>query len=150
MEDLQLIRVVPVPFLLENVLPKLPESFNMERVTLSLQSADIIDRDGNWNGFPSPKKAKCREEAAFLPLQKIYDGIVKAVGLNPVLAMKHNPNYSPLSERANTSRPDAILKLVKRKSLKGAKDDWEDIPVSMEFKKKDTDKDIQDVRTICA
>jgi hypothetical protein len=153
MEDLHSVPVVSLAFFLEKVLPSPPTSFDLEKVKKQLNTAGLTTGIG-WKGFRTrPKSNKAHESTAFRGLQDVYDGVVKSTlnshdGYEQVLQMKHNPNCAPLSKRVDMSRPDSFLELLRRLSVAVNEEDnsnWEDIPVSMEFKKGDGEKERCDV-----
>jgi hypothetical protein len=153
MKDLQVVPVVSPQFLLDNVLPSLPTSFDIEKVKQQLHTEKVTNKKG-WTAFKKrPKNNSAHESVTFQPLQDLFDGVARCTskslgGLEQVLEMQHNPNRAPLSARETMSRPDSILELIKKQSVTecaGAECNWEDIPVAMEFKKGDGEKDKRDV-----
>jgi hypothetical protein len=152
MEDLHSVPIVSLAFFLEKVLPS-PASFDLEKVKKQLNTDGLTTGIG-WKGFRTrPKSSKAEESTAFRALQDVYDGVVKSTlnshdGYAQVLQMKYNPNRAPLSKRVDMSRPDSFLELLMRLSVAVNEKDnfnWEDIPVSMEFKKGDGEKERFDV-----
>jgi hypothetical protein len=153
MQDLHDIPVVSLVFFLVYLLPSLPTSFDIEKVKTQLNTDGVTTGTG-WKAFKQrPKNSKAVESAVFRALQDVYDGAANSTlklhgECEQVLQMKHNPDNSPLSQRVDMSRPDSILELLRRLSVtvnKGNDSNWEDIPVSMEFKKGDGEKERFDV-----
>jgi hypothetical protein len=153
MEDLHSIPVVSAASLLDSVLPSPPPSFDIGKVKLQLDIDGVTNQAG-WAAFgDTPKNSSAHESVAFQPLQVVFDKIIECTsnlhsGLKKVLEMKHNPSRAPLSSRENASRPDSILELLLKLSVTEcveASSNWEDIPLSMEFKKGDSEKDRHDV-----
>jgi hypothetical protein len=156
MHDLGSAAVITPDFLFDNVLPPIPSSVDLKRLHRELRSGDVIRKNG-WRDFETqPKRSKRRESQAFSPLVKLFNDIVESVpkdhALSAVLKMTHSPDFAPLSKRANSSRPDGFLELLKPRSLNTdpGKSNWEDIPVSMEFKKSNSSRDVHDVRLTLA
>ena len=144
MEDLRAIPVVSLKFLFDHVLPPLPSTLELHKLHASLRSENVVQENG-WLGFETPPtESQKREDLIFEPLISVFDAMLELVKrdktLSPVLKMRHTPNSAPFSKRANGSRPDGFLELLERKSVDTeiGKSNWEDIPVSMEFKKSDS------------
>ena len=153
MEDLHDLPVVSLAFFLEYLLPSLPASFDIKKVKTQLNK-DGVTTGKAWKAFKQrPKNSNDAESAVFRALKSVYDGVANSTlkshnGYKQVLKMKYNPNKSPLSERVDMSRPDSILELLIKLSVANDEQDksnWENIPVSMEFKKGDGEKDKSDV-----
>ena len=152
MQDLRSVPVISHKFLFDNVLPPVPSSVNLQMLKEDLRSGDVV-RNNGWRGFETqPKNSQQTESDTFSPLVQVFNDIVESVvkdkTLSVVLKMNHSPNFAPLSRRANSSKPDGYLELVNRMSIDtdAEKTNWEDIPVSMEFKKSTSSKDTHDVR----
>jgi hypothetical protein len=151
MEDLRSIPVVPLKFLFDHVLPPLPSTLELRRLQASLRSENVA-RENGWRGFETPPKgSEGQESVVFQPLVRVFNDVLRLAkpdnNLSPVLQMRHTPHSAPFSKRANSSRPDGFLELLERKSVdtEVGKSNWEDIPVSMEFKKSDSDAESHDV-----
>ena len=156
MQDLRSVPLITLEFLFDNVLPPIPSSVDLKTLKRKLRSENLV-RENGWRGFETPPKdSKDIESMAFSPFVQVFDDVLKSVlqdkTLSAVLQMKHCPDSAPLSQRANSSRPDGFLELLDRNSVDTdvEKSNWEDIPVSMEFKKSNSDKDQHDVRLMLA
>jgi hypothetical protein len=154
MEDLRSIPVVPLKFLFDHVLPPLPSTLDLHKLQASLRSENVAQENG-WRGFEIPPKGSEKQESVvFQPLVRVFNDVLKLAKrdktLSPVLRMRHSPNSAPFSKRANSSKPDGFLELLERKSVdtEVGKSNWEDIPVSMEFKKSDSDAENHDVSLV--
>jgi hypothetical protein len=96
------------------------------------------------------------EDGVFSPMPEIFTKVVVAIVANSGGKLKEdkrtvdflqNPSPAPTSaERDNESRPDGYL--VLKDGIRGEKDDisWADIVLSCEYKPKDEDYDLDDVR----
>jgi hypothetical protein len=150
------VSVVKPDFLFDKVLPHLPPNLDFEKLQLDLRSNNVVQENG-WRGFKaSPEDLdsqghhghKC---CVFRPLVNLFNDIVRLASddnrLLPVLRIQHTPNPTPFSKRTHSSKPDGFLELLERKSVdtEVGTSNWEDIPVSIEFKKIDSDEDKQDV-----
>ena len=152
MEDLRSIPVVPLKFLFDSVLPPLPDALNFKKLQVDLHSKKLV-RENGWRGFKSPPKdSKGHESRVFRPLVKMFNEIVVEVvsqdkTSSPALRMQRSPDSAPFSKRVNSSKPDGFLELLERKSVDNdvGTSNWEDIPVSMEFKKFESAADVHDV-----
>ena len=153
MLDLHSVPVVSLEFLFNNVLPPVPPTVDLEKLKANLLSKNVVRKNG-WRGFETPpNNFRKKEGLVFQPFVRVFNDVLKSVSrdetLSAVLQMKHSPDPTPFSKRTNKSRPDAFLELLKRKSVnvdvRNANSSWEDISVSMEFKKSDSHRDKHDV-----
>ncbi|KAI6144018.1 hypothetical protein BKA82DRAFT_33291 [Pisolithus tinctorius] len=142
LKDLGRILVVPLDSFKSTTLHPLREQINISNIKA------LALRGGRFQRLRAvfktdPKQSVEHEEEAFQPLSKIFTAVVnegeKATGQSPRLAFHSLPTKSPVSERTNTSRPDAFLAMVNKKSIgtPPGVQSWEDIAVSFEFKKSD-------------
>ena len=151
MQDLRSVPVVRLEFLFSNILPPIPPTVDLDKLKVNLCSEDVVRKYG-WRGFETPPNGSQKyERIVFQPLVGVVNDVLKSVSrdstLSAVLRMHYSPDSAPFSKRANSSRPDGFLELLERKSVDTeiGKSNWEDIPVSMEFKKYDSNKDKNDV-----
>jgi hypothetical protein len=151
MQDLRSVPVVPTEFLFSHVLPPVPPTVDLENLKANLRSKNVVRKIG-WRGFETPpNNSKNKDSLVFQPLVGVFNNVLESVPrdetLSAVLQMKLGPDSAPFSKRTNKSRPDAFLELLKRKSVDAdvRQSNWEDISVSMEFKKSDSDRDKHDV-----
>ena len=151
MQDFHSVPVVPPGFLFNSVLPPVPPTVNLDNLKVNLRSENVVRKHG-WRGFETPPNDSQKyERFVFQPLVGVFNDVSKSVSrdktLSAVLRMQHNPDSPPLSNRVNSSRPNGFLELLERKSVdtEVGKSNWEDIPVSMEFKKSDSNKNKHDV-----
>lgn len=166
LRDLGDIPSVSLDYFKSAALPPLHEQIDVGKIKESLQrDADVWSQASNqWAGFAKePKDSELSEDMTFKPLSNVFDAVVRgaatAANTQAKLRFVSRPSESPLSERSNATRPDAYLLLVKKKSIDAqvnkdhVKDSninsWDDIVVSLEFKKgngnverKDDDKKI--------
>ncbi|KAI6110909.1 hypothetical protein EDD16DRAFT_1522009 [Pisolithus croceorrhizus] len=143
-------------------LPPLRQQINVNQIKESLQrDATVWSRDSRrWAKFKTdPKKSGQSEDETFEPLSEVFDAVVgeasKTAGTPAKLRFASRPSEAPISERTNSTRPDAYLLLVDKKNVdipegkmahtsKKSPDSWDDIVVSFEFKKGNTDTDRKD------
>ena len=151
MQDLRSVPVVPIKFLFSHVLPPVPPTVDLDKLKANLRSKNVVRKNG-WRRFETPpNNSKKKGSLVFQPLVDVFNDVLESVPrdetLSAVLQMKLSPDSAPYSKRTNRSRPDAFLELLKRKSVDAnvSKSHWEDISVSMEFKKSDSDRDKHDV-----
>jgi hypothetical protein len=156
-DDVGSIPLVSFDFFCQSVLPEVP-SDAVKKNANDLQTAGVI-QNGRWKAFPeNPKSMKAKESDAFRPLKEIFDAIVETAqkymgGRKPTVKMTCEPDMTPLSERSNSSRPDAHSELLDTKHLAPSASTghvrlpsyWEDITHSYEFKKGDSEDDCYDV-----
>ncbi|KAL4074509.1 hypothetical protein V8B97DRAFT_1868896 [Scleroderma yunnanense] len=144
--DLDRIAVVPLDYFNTAVLPPLHPQIELADIESSLYDTGVLSLDTDrWAAFPvDPEADSSHEDVVFGRLSGIFDAIVQAAanatGTAAKLNFKQKPATAPTSERTNTSRPDAYLLLVNQKSVGGhakrSVDCWDDIAVSLEFKKR--------------
>jgi hypothetical protein len=158
-DDVGRIPLVSFDFFCQSVLPEVP-SGAVQKSANDLQATGVI-QNGRWSAFPAnPKSTKAKESDAFKPLKDVFDAIVNTTknymgDRKPTVKMTCEPNMTPLSERSNSSRPDAHLELLDTKHLAPPASTrhvrlpsyWEDITHSCEFKKGDSEDDCYDVCT---
>ena len=150
-QDLPSVPLIPHDFLFDKVLPPIPSSVDLEILKRDLRSEDVVRKNG-WRGFETqPKNSTQTESEAFSPLVQVFNDVLKWVkpALQPVLKMTHSSDFATLSKRANSSQPDGLLKLRSVNTNPG-KSNWEDIPVSMEFKKSNSIGNVHDVHLTLA
>ncbi|KAL4068805.1 hypothetical protein V8B97DRAFT_1872938 [Scleroderma yunnanense] len=146
-KDLNHIAVVPLDYFNTAVLPPLYPQIDLADIESSLYDTGVLSLDTKrWAAFPvDPEADSSHEDVVFGRLSGIFDAILQAAAHATGTAAKLNftqkPATAPTSERTNTSRPDAYLLLVNKKSVGGhaqrSVDCWDDIAVSFEFKKRD-------------
>jgi len=147
LRDLDHVAVVPLDYFNTAVLPPLHPRINIGEIESRLTNSRVLSmKSGRWAAFPrDPEKEASHEDTVFGGLCLVFDAIVQAAqgitGTASKLSFVQKPATPPMSERTNTSRPDAYLLLVNKKSVgKYAKRSvhcWDDIAVSFEFKKCD-------------
>ncbi|KAH7912084.1 hypothetical protein BJ138DRAFT_1112622 [Hygrophoropsis aurantiaca] len=163
MEDLQYSTIVPLDYFQEAFLPPLLQ-IDLDALKASLTKDGVLNQVGRWTHFPkNPAADPQREEPAFEPLEAIFNDVIRLarplVGRDPTLEFRRNPTVPTSSTRTNTSRPDAYMLLVNKKSVadptKSAavasvdpRVSWDDIAVSFEYKKQNGhhDRDYNNVK----
>lgn len=143
LKDLEPIHKVPWSYFTQAVLPPLHANIDIQNILNALRrSGDIVDEQ--WKVYPGNKNHdKASEEDYYARLSKVFDAITEeaknATQIERKVTFISKPNFTPFSERKNTSRPDAYLHLVQRESVAVAgaesRDSWDDIAVSFEFKR---------------
>jgi hypothetical protein len=138
--------VVDVGQFLANVLPPVDHE-RLEAVRANLP-ANLIT-DSCWTLFPTnPDQCSEHETHLFAPLLELWNAIISHMpaDIQTIVEMKNNPSHKKISERAHSIFPDGSLKLISSKTTLIAKpisdqlgdlDAWEDIIVTIEYKKKD-------------
>lgn len=144
--DLDRIAVVPLDYFNTACLPPLHRQIDLAYIESSLCDNGVLSLDaGRWTVFfLDPEAESCHEDVVFGRLSGVFDAIVQAASDVTSTAAKlkfvHKPTTAPTSERTNTSRPDAYLRLANKKSVGEYAthfvDCWDDIAVSFEFKKR--------------
>lgn len=143
--DLQ--RYLQVPFhQLARCVGTVPSPDQLHRIRQRLVDEKLLAcrQDGKfrWAQFKPPNQSALSEENAFKPLAPIISSILEQVpGCRA--SFRANPNQSPLSQRSNTSRPDAYLVLTDKVTPVGVH--WFDVAVPFEFKRDASTDDIRDV-----
>ncbi|KAF9233709.1 hypothetical protein BU15DRAFT_53550 [Melanogaster broomeanus] len=144
LRDLQSIFIVDLDYFKTAILPPLPDGVDIKRLRSSLIVSKKLTPAGQWAAFDvDPRVAPGNEDAVFRRLGSVFKDIVNEAQTfsqyPPTLQLELNPSVAPHSRRSNSSRPDAYLRLVKKKSVSSSsdpqKDSWDDIAVSFEFKK---------------
>ncbi|THH03742.1 hypothetical protein EW145_g6041 [Phellinidium pouzarii] len=148
---------VDLDYFLKCILPPLPAGFNLDDIVESLRDYGHII-NGTWEHFKKePKSMKCKgnnEEKVFEHLRDTFDSIVKAANKTPhdhkqTLALHTDPYITPTSEKASTTKPDGSLMLKESENKVGSngemtKPSWYDYAVTLEAKKSDGSKDLDD------
>ncbi|KAH7917384.1 hypothetical protein BV22DRAFT_1135454 [Leucogyrophana mollusca] len=148
LKDLGSIPIVSLDYFQEAVLPPLPLQITTSSIKTSLIDQNKLTREGKWAAFQNdPKDDSRREEHAFGPLASAFNSVIeealKLVNSPSTLKFVQNPSTAPKSQRTNTSRPDAYLLMINKKSFEqhadvlNPRDSWDDIVVSFEYKKND-------------
>jgi hypothetical protein len=121
---------------------------------LKLGRQPVLIASGHWKAFEKePKEQGGEEDAVFQPIPIIFQAVVKAIiadrnsnltANSRTIDFEQNPNMTPTSaEREDLSRPDGFMLL---KSRTGDGILWADIVLSCEYKIKDGDEQLDDVR----
>ncbi|KAG1771899.1 hypothetical protein EV702DRAFT_1033892 [Suillus placidus] len=92
---------------------------------------------------PSSPHLHNRNEEKFQPLGRIISAILAQVQ-NHGISFSSNPNQTPLSQRNNTSRPDAYLVHLRDGKQTAPRTHWFDIAVPFEFKKERNPETVRD------
>ncbi|KAI5993484.1 hypothetical protein EDD15DRAFT_2529981 [Pisolithus albus] len=151
LRDLRQIPSVSLDYFESRVLPPLPQGVDVTKIQESAVWSKKLQR---WAAFEKdPKNSGKSEDDAFKPLAQVFDAVVrearKTIGdRETTLKYGSRPAKSPISERSNSTRPDAYLLLREKKSIDDktdtSNDSWNDIAVSFEFKKGTGEKDRED------
>jgi hypothetical protein len=118
-------------------------------------SSPTLTLSNEWTAFAVTPKDQSSEDVAFRPISNIFSNVVKAIVANSLRVKRtengrsvdylQNPNRAPTStERQNASRPDGYLVLKRREEGKDVR--WAYVVLSCEYKRKDGDDDVDDVR----
>ena len=127
-------------------------------------SEPVLTPQNQWTKFLEvPKASKEKEAIVFDPLPEIFTKVAAAImnysgrgfaEQGPTIDFLQNPSQAPKStERYNESRPDGYFVLKDRIKVMSEKDrsrehiQWADIALSCEYKQKDREDDLYDVRT---
>ncbi|KIJ07933.1 hypothetical protein PAXINDRAFT_139592 [Paxillus involutus ATCC 200175] len=140
LRDLELvpIQVVPFDYVLRSILPPLRSGIDIKSIRSSLTASRTLTEDGQWAAFPvTPRNDGREEQAVFEGLQPVFTAIIeearKTAERSPTVHLVKNPTKN------NSSRPDAYLLMEDKKSVQSqsgdSQDSWDDIAVSLEFKK---------------
>ena len=106
----------------------------------------VPDGKSQWAAFTVPlARSNVSESVAFRPLVDIISTIFNEISNCPV-SFSANPSATPLSERGNTSRPDAH---IVHGHPAANQIHWFDIVISFEFKKTKDRSAKHDVRREC-
>ncbi|KAI6140067.1 hypothetical protein EDD17DRAFT_1499893 [Pisolithus thermaeus] len=162
LRDLGEIPSVSLEYFKSAALPPLRQQIDVTQIKESLQR-DATVWSGElqrWAKFKTdPKKSGESEDETFKPLSEVFDAVVreasKTASTPAKLRFASRPSEAPISERTNSTRPDAYLLLVDKKSVdipedkahtgKKLPDSWDNITVSFEYKKGNGDTDRKDV-----
>ncbi|KIJ06645.1 hypothetical protein PAXINDRAFT_121498 [Paxillus involutus ATCC 200175] len=150
LRDLHRIPIVSLSHFKEFVLPR----SNLKTTPASIHSAlaeeNVHIQDGRWVAFTkNPSETSLKEDLVFEGLQRVFGAIIgKAQDTDqrrPTVTLVNSPTATPQSARNNTSRPDAYL-LMNQNNKKSfpspsgdTRDSWDDIAVSFEFKKQNSE-----------
>jgi hypothetical protein len=151
-----------VQFLAPRVSPHFHLDVDATIESLKSGSDPALTSSNQWSSFPEdPNKSTRSEAALFDPMPNIFMKVVAAIIAtsrgrlreeNCIVDFLQNPNLAPTSaERHNGSKPDGYF-VLKRRNKVMSKDGeteymhWADIAVSCEYKKKDSEDDLDDVR----
>ena len=152
LKDLGPIPIVPLKYFNSAALPPLRNDIDVQNIERALQASGQITL-GQWREYQSnPSNGSANEEDYYKHLCSIFTAVTKqakkGTGTGTTVDFIQKPNSAPMSERANSSRPDGYMLLKNKKSVKSgtnSRDFWDDVAVSFEFKKYGKDKDKQDV-----
>ncbi|KAG2336207.1 hypothetical protein BDR05DRAFT_971181 [Suillus weaverae] len=140
-------RYLQVPFdNLVNCVGAVPSHQVLEQIRDHLIESEILIDDKNglrWTEFTPPAKSKVSEEKTFQPFGRIVSAILAQVQ-NHGISFSSNPNQTPLSQRNNTSRPDAYLVHLRDDKQTAPRVHWFDIAVPFEFKKEQNIETVRD------
>jgi hypothetical protein len=141
-----------------SLLPHLPALPDIKQIMWELiKSGDLvmIDQGDNerffWTAFATePASSGCSENNTFAALAEIYEALMKHVpaNLQATSRLVLNPNCAPYSQRTHQTRPDGYM-VLNKSSVENGKCDghyWEDLAMTMEFKKSNSDNNRSDVR----
>lgn len=137
--------------------PIATSSLDFAKIKATLLENGAI-KGGRWSVFPNdPATSSSKEDAVFSGLISINESIIKATGLDGENGFLQIPHESPMSNRANKTRPDGC-RLYNKGSpseahcsqgdepvLRDGKVCWGDVVAVKEYKKKNGHKDVQDV-----
>ena len=155
--------MIPLQDFLDYLAPPQPDfDLNATIQSLKLGSEPVSTSSNRWSIFPKASKdSQDSEDGVFSLMPEIFTKVVVAIVANSGGRLKEenctidflqNPNLAPTStERCNESRPDGYLVLKdrnKRMSKIGKRENilWADIALLCEYKRKDSEKDLDDVR----
>ncbi|KAG6326746.1 hypothetical protein ID866_12343 [Astraeus odoratus] len=153
LKDLDSIPLVPLTYFNEAVLPPLRQGIDVQKIEETLQESGVI-HNGCWAAFVNAS-GSANEEEYYGRLATIFDAVVQKtseqIGMESKLSFVSKPSSPPISDRTNTSRPDAYLLLVDKKSIGSTadrSDSWYDVAVTFEFKKSGTERKLEDVSKV--
>ena len=127
------------------LLPKLRKDIiRPTTVIKNLKNAKFLTQQGRWTGYSrDPIQMRGHEDHVFSRFADIAEAIVNATGKAPTLKFVCNPRGTPMSStRDNTSKPDSYGVLAQSDP---AAPEWINIVVPGEFKKGETEEDVNDV-----
>ncbi|KAI6098863.1 hypothetical protein EDD16DRAFT_1226423 [Pisolithus croceorrhizus] len=155
LRDVGEIPSVTLEYFKSAALPPLPQQINVMKVRESLQRDDPVWSGDSWRwaGFDtdgSDSESDKSEDMTLRPLTDVFDAVVcegsKTASTPAKLRFASRPTELPTSERSSSTRPDAYLLLVDKKSVDVAggnqaraskdssPDSRDDMAVSFEFK----------------
>lgn len=158
-EDLGEIPVVSLNYFLENAELECITSIEVKQILDDLKAKKLYTT--KWTGFPDePSKVSADETDVFAPLEAIFKAVceVPRGTRKATVRMGYVPNSSPMSERANATRPDAHLELeqgdvalaalaaLEADESKTKNKSWANIVLACQFKKHATLAKVEDVR----
>ncbi|KAI6111282.1 hypothetical protein F5141DRAFT_1113645 [Pisolithus sp. B1] len=161
LRDLGEIPSVSLEYFKSAALPPLRQQIDINQIKESLQrDATVWSRDSQrWAKFKTdPKKLGESEDETFKPLLQVFEAVIheasKTASTPTKLRFASRPSEVPISEWTNSTRLDAYLLLVDKKSVdipedkahtgKKLPDSWDDITISFEYKKGNRDADRKD------
>ena len=140
-----------------SLLPPLPDGVNIEEIVEELiGSNDLVmlptAKRFYWSAFPTdPANSGSTENKTFAALINVYNAVMKDVPANlqankAISKLVSNPDRVPYSQRTHRTRPDAYM-ILNESSVNSEHEYyyWEDVAVTMEFKKSNSDNDRSDV-----
>jgi hypothetical protein len=157
------IPMVTLEDFLEYLAPPRPD-FDLDATIQSLKLGPdpALSRSNRWSKFSKASKRSKRpkEDTLFGPMPDIFTKVVAAIAANSrgnlseenrTIDFLQNPSLAPTSaERVNENRPDGYFVLKHRNKVwsKDGKEiiHWADIALSCEYKRNDSDADLDDVR----
>jgi hypothetical protein len=160
LNDLGNIPEVTVDFMLDHIVPN--SGINVERTMKNLRREGVL-LDAGWEVFTDalPKKSADSEQKVFLKMGTIYQKIIASTefdmghSLTPTLILGTSPDIAPISETNVRSRPDGCGQLNGSHPIHTSqcgyssrdKGDyhWFNIAYVEEYKKKNTNNDLNDV-----
>ena len=160
MTDLGNIPEVTVDFMLDHIVPN--SGINVERTMKSLRDKNVLF-DAGWDAFIGalPKQSADTEENVFLKMGAIYQKIIALAKFDvgssrdPTLVLGASPHIAPISETNVRTRPDACGQLNSNHSIHTSQCGypprehgdyhWFNIAYVEEYKKKNTNDDLNDV-----
>ncbi|KAK2459542.1 hypothetical protein APHAL10511_008448 [Amanita phalloides] len=147
LDDFPSIPEIDVKTFIQSFLPPLPLGVDIQSIFRSLSRSRRICRGQGgffWDVFATePAKSAVAEGAEFDKLMEIHNAMVETAAMpEPMQTVKFclNPNKVPFSNRTHDTRPDAYM-ILRRSPRIGScdKDRWENLAVTMEFKKANND-----------
>ena len=134
----------------ESFLPPLPSQVDASEIFGELIDSSFLCSRGEqglyWAPFETePTKSSLSEAATFIKFREIYDKVIENALETRTAKLSLNPNRAPFSKRAHDTRPDGYM-ILREPSVEGReKDCWEDVAVTMEFKKDNDEASCTDV-----
>lgn len=141
---------VGLDFFFENLLPSLPP-IDLDALIESLTNERIIlSKSDKWTMIPKePCNSKQHEIKMFSPLAEIFNAITRLAltqvpSLQQTLVRLLEPNEAPGSERMSMTRSDGYF--ILKETVENPDHLWYDLACTAEVKKRDSDKDRDNVR----